>query len=286
MQLLDLRHYFVLGLVPWEQVFRVELSKNILVVLTVVSGCLDLRLIFPLTVLSEWTSHVSWSYSHVINICVSTIRVQHSDGLVELRGMDFPFRLTRLFIKTFLCLTVWPPIISWRFFLHLNAVIGVTWNTPWNSMLICKIFQSLFTILDILESVLLYIVDSGVLFLSFFSLLVNSFFLSILSTCSSRTSPLYCRPWNFCLTIAQFLSNSVVVEQIVFSLETWPYEMLLFRDLACYDLACKNACWCVDLWYKVVWMSLFPSLSNIASRNAIFLGETWKSNLIVLCSFV
>ena len=93
------------------------------------------------------------------------------------------------------------------------------------------------TILDTLESVLLYIVDSGVLFLSFFSLLVNSSFLSILSTCSSRTSPLYCRPWNFCLTIAQFLSNSVVVEQIAFSLETWPYGMLLFRDLACYDLA-------------------------------------------------
>ena len=53
-----------------------------------------------------------------------------------------------------------------------------------------------------------------------FSLLVNSSFSSILSTfliCSFRTSSLYCWSRNFCLMIAQLLSSSVVVEQIVFS---------------------------------------------------------------------
>ena len=114
-------------------------------------------------------------------------------------------------------------------------------------------------------------------------------YLSILLTffiCSSRTSSLYCRSRNFYLMIAQFLSHSVLVEQIVFGLKVWPHGMLLFRDPGCSDLACKNSCLSVGLRYKVVWMLLFSSLYNIASSNAILLGKTWKSNLIVLrCSF-
>ena len=110
-------------------------------------------------------------------------------------------------------------MISWRFLLRLNAIIGVALNTSCNSVFICKIFQFPFIILDMLGSVLLYVIDSGILFLLFiFSLHVNSSFLSILSTfliCSSRTFSLYCRSRNFCLMIAQFLSNSVLVEQIV-----------------------------------------------------------------------
>ena len=120
---------------------------------------------------------------------------------------------------------VWPDFSKnflKRFLLRLNAIISVALNTPQNSVFICKIFQFSFTILNILGSVLLYVIDSGILFLLFSSLHVNSSFLSVLLTfliCSSRTSSLYCQSRNFCLMIAQFLSNSVLVEQIVFSLK-------------------------------------------------------------------
>ena len=108
------------------------------------------------------------------------------------------------------------------------------------------------------RTVLLYVIDSGIHFLLFFSLLLNSSFLSVLSTiliCSSRTSFLYCRSRNFCLMKAQFLSNSVVVEQIAFSLKILP-----FRDLGCSDLACKNACLSVSLRCNFFWVLLFSSL--------------------------
>ena len=104
----------------------------------------------------------------LIIVCVINFSVQHSDGLVKLQSIDFPFSLARFSLKTFTCLTVWPPIISWRFLLLLNAIIGVVWNTPWNLVFICKIFQFLFTILDMLRSVLLYVIESGNLFLLFF----------------------------------------------------------------------------------------------------------------------
>ena len=186
----------------------------------------------------------------LINVCVFNPCMQHNDGLVELQGIEFMFSLVGFFFKIFPSLTVGPSTISWRFLLHLNTIIGVSLNTQWNSVFNCKIFQFLFTILDMLGSVLLYVIDSGILFLLlFFSLHVNSSFLSILSTFltwSSRTSSLYCRSRNFCLMIAQFLSSSVLVEQIIFSLKGWLYGMLLFRDLGCSDLACKNACWYVD----------------------------------------
>ena len=111
---------------------------------------------------------------------------------------------------TFPCLTVWPPIISWGFLLRLDAIIGVSLNTRWNSVPICKIFQFLFTILDMLGSVLLYVIDSRILFLLlFFSLHVNSSFISILSAFliySFRTSSLYGRSRNFCLMIVQFFT--------------------------------------------------------------------------------
>ena len=189
----------------------------------------------------------------LIYVCVFNTCVQHSDGLVELQGIKFPFSLARFFLKTFPGLTVWPAIIFWRFLLRLNAIIGVALNTPWNSVFIYKIFKFLFTTLDMLGSVLLYDIDSGILFLLFFTLHVNYFFLSILSTfliCSSRTSSLYCRSRNFLL-------NSVLVEHIFFSLKAWLYGMLLFRDLGYSDLAYKNAWWYAALSYKVVWMLLF-----------------------------
>ena len=158
----------------------------------------------------------------LVNVCVFNTCVLHSDGLVELQGIEFLFSLVRFFLKTFPCLTLWPPIISWRFLLHLNAIISVPLNTQWNSVFICKIFQFLFTILVMLGNILLYVNNSRILFLLFFSLHVNSSFLSILSAfliCTSRTSSLYCQSRNFCLMIAQFLSNTVLVEQIVFSLD-------------------------------------------------------------------
>ena len=133
-----------------------------------------------------------------------------------------------------------------------------------------------------LRSVLLYVIDSGILFLLFFSLHVNGSFLSILSTfliCSSRTSSLYCRSRNFCLMIAQSLLNSVLVEQIVFCLKALPYGMLLFRDLGCSDLACNNACWSVGLRYKVVWILLFLSLYNRKKTENYSLS---KINIIAL----
>ena len=127
----------------------------------------------------------------LINVCVFNTCVQHSDGLVELQGTDFPFSLTRFFLKTFPCLTVWPPIIYWKFLLCLSAIIGVVCNAPWNWAFICKIFQFLFTILDTLGSVLLYVIDSEILFFLLSSSHVHSSLLSILSTFliwSSRTS--------------------------------------------------------------------------------------------------
>ena len=72
--------------------------------------------------------------------------------------------------------------------------------------------------------------------------------------------------------VVQLLSYSIVVEQIVFSLEASVYGMLFFRDLRRSDLACKNACSSVGLQYKVVWMLLFSPFYNV-SRNAVFLGE-------------
>ena len=127
----------------------------------------------------------------LVNVCVFNICAQHSDGLVKLQGTDFSFCLCRLFLKTIPCLTVWSPRISWRFLLSLNAIIGLIWNTPWNSVFICKIFQFLFTIFDIIQIVLLCFIDSEILFLLLFSLFVNSNFLSVLSSfliCSSRNS--------------------------------------------------------------------------------------------------
>ena len=130
----------------------------------------------------------------LVNVCVFNTCVQYSDGLVELQGIEFPFSLVGFSLKTLACLTVWPPIISWRFLLRLNAIIGVSLNTRGNAVYICKIFQFLFTIL-------LYVIDCGILFLPLvLSLHVNSAFLSILSTLlfwSSRTFSLYCRSRNF-----------------------------------------------------------------------------------------
>ena len=117
----------------------------------------------------------------LINVCVFNTCVQYSDGLVELQDIDFPFSLTRFFLKSFPYLKVWPPIVSWSFFLHLNSIIGVAWNTPWNWVLVCLIFQFLFTILDMLGSVPLYVINSGILFFLSFSLHVNNSFLSTLS---------------------------------------------------------------------------------------------------------
>ena len=72
--------------------------------------------------------------------------------------------------------------------------------------------------------------------------------------------------------VVQLLSYSVVIEQIVFSLEASMYGLLFFRDLRRSDLGSKNACSSVGLQYKVVWMLLFSSFYSL-SRNPIFLGE-------------
>ena len=90
---------------------------------------------------------------------------------------------------------------------------------------------------------------------------------------------LYIAGLETCLMTAQFLSNSVVVEQIGFSLKASLYGVLLFKDLGCSDLACKNACWSVGLRYKIVWMLLFLSLYNIAPGN-IF-GKKWSYETIL-----
>ena len=113
----------------------------------------------------------------IINVCVFIICAQHDDGLVELQGMDFTFSMSKIFLKAFLCLNVLAPRISWRFLLRLNTVISLVWNTPWNSLFSCRIFQFLFTILHMLGSVLLYVTDSIILFLLLLSLFLNrSFF--------------------------------------------------------------------------------------------------------------
>ena len=117
-----------------------------------------------------------------------------SDGLLKIQGIVFPFCLFRLYLKTFSCLTVWPPIISWMFLLCLYAIISLVWNNLWNLVFTCRTFQFLLTISDMLESVLLYIHESGILLLLLFSSYVNGSFHSNLSTFfiySSRTSSLF-----------------------------------------------------------------------------------------------
>ena len=74
-----------------------------------------------------------------INVFVFNTSVQHSAGLIGLQGIELLFSLTRLFLKFLPCLTVWPPLISWRFLLHLNAINSVAWNAPWNLVFIRKI---------------------------------------------------------------------------------------------------------------------------------------------------
>ena len=49
-------------------------------------------------------------------------------------------------------------------------MLSVSLNTRWNSVFICKIFELLFTIIDMLGSALLYVIDSGMLFLLLFFL--------------------------------------------------------------------------------------------------------------------
>ena len=61
---------------------------------------------------------VSW----LVNVCVFNTCVQHSNGLGVLQGIEFPLSLVRFLSTTFPCLTVWPPLISWRFLLPLNAI--------------------------------------------------------------------------------------------------------------------------------------------------------------------
>ena len=174
----------------------------------------------------------------VFNTCV-----RHSDGLVELQGIEYPFSPARFFSKNFPCLTVWP---FWLCdLLEVFPMFQCYHQCGLKYVFVCKMFQFLFIILCMLRSVLLYVIVIGILFLLFFSLHVNSSFLSILSTfliCSSRTSSLCCWSRNFCLMTTQFLLNFVLAEQIVFSFKAWLYGMLLFRDIGCSDLACKNAC--------------------------------------------
>ena len=86
--------------------------------------------------ITYWLLHVSlWSILKVlfvcwlVNVCILNTCVQHNDGLVELQGMEFPFSLVRFFLKIISCLSVWPPIISWRFLLRLNAITGVSLKT-------------------------------------------------------------------------------------------------------------------------------------------------------------
>ena len=151
-----------------------------------------------LTILFVW-----W----LVKVFVFTICREHSDALAKLQDKDFLVCPSRLFLKTFVCLIVWLPIISGVFSIRLNAITGLTWNTPRNPVFTCRIFLCLFTILDILRSVSLYVINSGILWLvSFF--FVNSSFHSILSTllkCSFRTSSSYLLSKNFCTTIARFL---------------------------------------------------------------------------------
>ena len=192
--------------------------------------------------------------------------------------------LSRPFLKTFPYLMVWPPIIYWKFLLHFNTITDVAWKAPWNSVFVWDMPVSIQSLRYVTEcSVECYWHWNSVVVVVFWWIVL---FLSILLTfliCLSRTSHLYCGTRNFQLLIARFLSNSVVVERIVISLKSSLYVMLLFRDLGYFDLACKNGCWSVSFQYKVILVLLFSSLYNIVSRNATFLEEIWKSNLIVLC---
>ena len=130
---------------------------------------------FCIICIPYWLLRVSlWNIVNVffvwwlLNVCVFTICAKHSDGLIKLQRIGFPFSLCRPFLKTFPCLAIRLSIISWKFLLPLNAIIGLVWNTPWNAVFIWRILLFIFTILDMLRSVLLYVIDSGILFVLLF----------------------------------------------------------------------------------------------------------------------
>lgn len=134
----------------------------------------------------------------------------------------------------------------------------------------------MFTILDMFRSVLLYVFDSRISVLVVSFLFLNSSFVLILSTFLiwlSRTCSLYLLTRNSCFMTAQFFLYCVGAEQIIFSLKASIYGALLFTDLQCSDLVCKNACSSLHLQHKVVWMLLFSNLCSIGSKNTIFLGN-------------
>lgn len=103
---------------------------------------------------------------------------------------------------------------------------------------------------------------------------VVSFFYPFSSFCffiwSFKTSSLRCLSGNLCLVITQLWLHSGGLEQILFNLMIWLCGILIFRALACFDLACMYAYWSKDLHYQAPWMFLLQSLQT---RKCICFGE-------------
>ena len=143
--------------------------------------------------------------------------MQHNNNIVELQGIDFLFSLLRLFLKLSLL-----DCVTSNNLLEVYAIFECYHRCG----LICCVRLSVY-LQDIPVSIhnFRYVAEFSVV-----SYWQWNYFLSILSSC----------------LIAQVLSISVVVEQIVFSLKAWLYGMLLFsRNLECSDLGT------IHLWHPV-----------------------------------
>ena len=146
---------------------------------------------------------------------------------------------------------------------------SLVWFVGYSSlMFMCMIFQFLLLILDMLRSVLC-VIDSGILFFLFVCFLIYEQLFSFKSI--NFLELLLCTDClRTCLIIAQFLSHSVVIEQIIFSLRAWLEGMLFFTDLGCSDLVGKNACSSMGLQWYVIWMFYFCLYKALCQQMQFF----------------
>ena len=101
----------------------------------------------------------------LINVCVFNTCVQHIADLIKLQGIELLFSLTRFFFSLFDCVTSTNLLGGFAMF---ECYHQCCLKCSVKLVFICKIFQFLFTILDMLGSVLLYVIDNGILVLLFF----------------------------------------------------------------------------------------------------------------------
>ena len=169
--------------------------------------------------------YVENSFCLVTPECVNIYHLHTTQGWsCFIICLAFTLRISNFFLATFLFFIKFQPIRSCIFSFLLNAIVGLSTNTLWNSGLICKMCH-FFRATSMFGSVNKSLI--------FFLLLLHNF-VTITSTfliCLFKLPSLY-----FYFITAQFLWYSSSVEHIVFDLNVWLYVILFFNALRCSDL--------------------------------------------------